>query len=338
MAPDQSERFHWGWVISSAVLGLALLGLAHAAALLWSWPDVSVESISSVGAALLLAFVLFLFERRFTRNVAAKVKDVAEAVAMRQTREFGSRLDDLEERLNARRADAESAQDEALDAIIEDVSFQTVSSALVAAEQVGAIRNGSLTVPGSSEEPWLAVQFMCASHNVTRGDGVVLDDGTVPRLTVEVHLMKRPNEYGRPVIIADWTPELSSAEVGSALETDLRRRDRLAEAKVFDFPLAIRNFERSLRLALENQRLPRGEEMLHGILYEFVTSDWAITSAGVENIASGSMSSRDDLGFGYAKQPSAAQQMAALPPGTAQETWMYVMHRTGQQATPNLFG
>lgn len=338
MTSDQSERFHWGWVIGSAVLGSAFLILAHVAALIWCWPDVTVEVISSVGAALLLAFVLFIFERRFTRNVAAKVRDVAEEAVLRQSREFGSRLDDLEERLSARRTRTESTQDEALVAIVEDVSFETISSALTAAGDVGAIRNGSLTVPGSSDEPRLAVQFVYVPHQVTRGDGQVLDDGTVARLTVEVEVARRPNTYANPVIIADWTPNLSSEAIGSALETNLRKRDRLAEAKVFDFPLAIRNLERGLRLALENQRLPLGEEKLHGTLYEVVTSDWAITSAGVENTTSGFTFSRDELGFGYRERPSAARSEASRPDGTDQETWAYVIYRMGQQPMPNIFG
>jgi hypothetical protein len=338
MGTDRSKRLHWGWIISSAALGVALLGVAHIAELKWKWPNVSVGVISNVGTAFLLAFILFTFERRFTRNVAAKVRDVAEAVVLSQTREFDSRLDDLEERLNARRAKTESTQDEVLDAIVDNVSFETISSALTAAGEVGAIRNESLTVPGSSEKPWLAVQFFYAPGRITRGDGFVLDDGTVARLTIVVEFFRRPTDHARPAILAEWTPDLSGEEIGSALETDLRRFDRLAEAKAFDFPLAIRNLERGLRVALENQRLPHGEEKLHGALYEVVTAEWAITSAGLENTASGQVFSRGELGFSFQTEPSEEQRDASMPAGTNSDVWKYVMHRVGRQPMPNLFG
>jgi hypothetical protein len=297
MAERRTERFHGGWIIVSALLGLALLALAHLGALVWGWPDVTTGVISSVGAAFLLAFVLFAFERRFTRNVAERVKDAAEAVVTARTEAFSSRLEDLEQRLNARRAARESTQDGAVAAIAEDVSFDTISAALSEAERVGAIRSGKLTVPGSRHEPWLAVEFQFATSVITRGDGLVIDDGTVPKLTIEVEFAKRANEPWRPIISADWAPAMTSDEIGNELDTELRRRDRLPEAKAFDFPLALRNLQNGLQLALENQRLPADQETLHGTLYEVVTEDWVITSSGIENIRTRLLVTRESLGF-----------------------------------------
>lgn len=335
---DQTERFHWGWVLSSATLGLAMLALAHLAALVWNWPEVSTGVISSIGAAFMLAFVLFLFERRFTRSVSRQVKDAAEAVVTARTRELGNRLDDLEERLNARRAKTRSAQDEAVAAIANDVSLETISAALAEAEGVGAIRGGTLTVPGSRQAPWLAVEFRFTTFVIARGDGLVTDDGTVPKLTIEIAFPKRGNEVWKPVILAEWTPDLTSDEIGTRLEVELRRRDRLAEAKVFDFPLALRNLQNGLKLALDNQRLPLGQEGLHGALYEVVDSEWVVTSAGVENVSSGLLVSREELDLGRWRDTPTEPQTVAPPAGVDAATWDYVVHRAGQQPEPNLFG
>lgn len=338
MGERNKERYHWGWIISSALLGLGLLGLAHIAAMAWSWPDVTTGAISSVGAAFLLAFVLFLFERRFTRDVVDRVKDVTEAVVSARTEALGNRLDDLEGRLNARRARQSATQDEAVSAISDNVSFDTVSAALVEAERVGAIRAGSLTVPGSTREPLLAVEFQFAASVITGGDGLVLDDGTVRRLTIEVEFAKRASESWKPVIMTDWSPAMSSEEVGSELETELRRRDRLPAAKVFDFPLALRNLQAGLQLALDTQRRPVGQEVVHGTLYEVVNPDWVVTSTGLENITTGVIVSFEALGFDrWSRDPKPPKKVPA-PEGVDQATWDYVVHRAGQQPVPNIFG
>ncbi len=57
-------------------------------------------------------------------------------------------------------------------------------------------------------------------------------------------------------------------KVGSEFDTELRRRDRLPEAKAFDFPLALRSLQNGPQLALVNQRLPVDQGRLHGTLYE----------------------------------------------------------------------
>lgn len=336
MEERQADRFHWGWVATSATLGLALLGMAHVADLIWEWPEVTTGVISSVGAAFLLAFVLFLFERRFTRGVAAQVRDVAEAVVSARTDALGTRLEDLEARLDTHRATTEASQDEKVEAIADEVSFNTLSSALTAADRAGAIRDGSLTVPGSRAAPLLAVEFTFAPRFVTRGDGLVLDDGSVPKLSVQVEFARRPNESWSPVVAADWEPESTSVEIGSALHTQLLQRDRLAEAKSFDFALAIRNLQAALKLALDNQRVPSGEEKFHGVLHEMVTDEWVVTSAGLENVRTGDAISRGELGFEtltYGERPPAPPA-----PDGDQATWEHVLYRAGTQPTSGLFG
>lgn len=336
MAERQTERFQWSWILGSALLGLALLALAHVSDLLWHWPSVTTGVISSVGAAFLLAFVLFLFERRFTRRVVERVKDVAEAVISARTEALGTRLEDLEARLDAQRVETEANQDATIEAIAHDVSFDTISAALAEADQAGAIRHGSLIVPGSRTNPRLAVEFRFATRVITRGDGLVLDDGTIPKLSVQVMFAERAGEWSSPVIDVDWEPTMTSVEIGTALHAQLRQRDRLAEAKAFDFALAVSNLQSALQLALENQRVPAGQEMVQGILYEVAADEWVITSAGVENTRTGLVSSRQALGFDARndEQPPSP----AAPDGTDEATWAHVLLRAGFQPKQDVFG
>lgn len=85
------------------------------------------------------------------------------------------------------------------------------------------------------------------------------------KLSVEICFPKRASEQGRPIIEATWEPTVSSDEIGSELETQLRRRNQLAEAKVFDFPHALRNFQEALKLALNNQLSPSGSTPRHAL-------------------------------------------------------------------------
>ena len=336
MAERQTERFQWGWILGSALLGLTLLVFAHVSDLVWRWPSVTTGVISSVGAAFLLAFVLFLFERRFTRGVVERVKDVAEAVVSARTEALGTRLEDLEARLDSQRAETEATQDATIEAIAYNVSFDTISAALAEAEQAGAIRRGSLTVPGSRTNPRLAVKFQFATKEITRGDGLVLDDGTIPKLSVQVMFAKRAGEWWSPVIDVDWEPTMTSVEIATALRAQLRQRDRLAEAKAFDFALAVGNLQAALRLAHENQRVPAGQEAIRGILYEVATDEWVVTSAGVENTRTGLVLSRQALGFDARndEQPSPP----AAPAGIDEAAWAYVLLRAGSQPKQDVFG
>jgi len=309
--------------------------MAHVTDLLWKWPEVTTGVLSSVGAAFLLAFILFLFERRFTRGVAAQVRDVTEAVVSARTDVLGTRLEDLEARLDAHRATTEASQDEKVEAIADEVSFNTLSSALTAADRAGAIRDGSLTVPGNRAAPPLAIEFTFAPRFVTRGDGLVLDDGSVPKLSVQVKVVRRPNESWTPVIDADWEPDSTSIEVGSELHAQLLQRDRLAEAKSFDFALAIRNLQTALQLALDNQRVTSGKERFHGILYEVVTDEWVVTSAGVENIRTGVTMSHGELGF---ETHTYGERLPSPPaPDGDEATWEHVLYRACRQPTSGPF-
>jgi hypothetical protein len=308
-----------------------MLTIAHAGALVWSWPDIIAGTLSSFGAAFFLAFTLFVFERRFVRRVTEEVRDATEAAIAEQTRQFGGRLDQLEQRLGARRAESRASQDQAVNAISDDVSFKTVTTALLEADDVGAIQDCKLSVPGSEQSPFVVVKFRYDFPQAYVGRGRVVNSGTNREFTVEIEVGKRPGEIGRPVIEAEWTARDKSEDIGAALETQLRRRDRLAEAKTFDFSLAVRELQRGLNLALETQRVPLGQEMLHGALRELVVGGWAITTAGLEKPALSLLFTNMELGFLRRAGDNDVKATVAAPPGTEQDEWDWAVHRAGQQ-------
>lgn len=325
MTDQTNERFHWGWVITSAAIGVALMTLAHLASLAWHWPDVTTGVLSDLGVAFLFAFVLFVLERRFTRSVTRQVKAAAETATVARTTELGNRLDDLEARISAREAATQLEQDDVVTAIAEDLSHESIRDALLEAARVGAIQGGKLTVPGSTTEPWMAVEFRYGVTSIPpQYMSLIGDRPRHPRLLVSIEVRRGERETGRPVVEVEWSEELSSEEVGEALLTELRRASRLHEAKVFNFAHALRELQRGLQLAFENQRTPLGEERFHGALVEVIDGDWIITSDGLANVSTGyCWQWREHL----ATRRTKPRTSPPTPDGVTPELWSYVLYR-----------
>jgi hypothetical protein len=330
--PDNPKvRFSWGWIIASLLTGLAFIALAHVADLLWDWPQVTVGTLIDIGAALLIAFFLFILERRFTRRIVEQVRATTEAVVEEKTQAFGTRLDDLEARISARRAETQAVQNQVLDSMLDDISFDSLTSALAEAARVGAIDGNGLTVPASVPESRLMAHFRFATEEIHRGDGLVIDDGTVPRLRVTIVAPSRSGEFGLPHFDIRWEPEIAADEVGAQLETHMKQRDRLVDAKALDFPLALRELQRGLRLAFNDQSSPRGQEKLHSKLREVIGADWAITNVGLQNLATGRAWTWDELGIVQNRNPFSQSIRPEAPDGVTEAEWDFVYARADDQ-------
>lgn len=331
MSEKPGVQFSWGWILASLVLGLSFIGLAHLADLFWQWPEVTVGTLTDIGAALLIAFFLFILERRFTRRVTEQVRSTAEAVVEEKTQGIGTRLDDLEARLNARRAETQAAQDQALDSISDAVSFDSLTGVLAEAEHVGAIGGAGLTVPAGAPGTRLMANFRFGTEQISRGDGLVIDDGTVPRFRVTIIAEAKPGEFGLPHFDVRWEPEIAADEVGARLEAIMRQRDHLTDAKALDFPLSLGGLQRGLRLAIDDQRVPRGEEKLRSKLRELIGQDWAITNAGVQNLGRGWAWTWDELGILQYRNPTNRSKRPSAPEGVDEADWIFIYQRADDQ-------
>jgi hypothetical protein len=331
MNAESKIQFSWGWIIASLSLGLAFIALAHLADLIWHWPQVTVGTLTEIGAAFFVAFFLFILERRFTRRIAEEVRTTTEAVVEAKTREIGTRLNDLEAQLSARRAETNAAQDQALNSMLEDISFDSLTGVLGEAVRVGAIDAGGLTVPAGAPDARLMAHFRFGTESMTRGDGLVIDDGSEPRFRVTIITPSKPAEFGLPWFEIRWEPEAPADEVGAQLELLMKQRDHLADAKALDFPLALRELQRALRLALEDQHAPLGEERLHSKLREIIGQDWVITNAGLQNLARGLSWTWDELGIVPVRNPLIKSKRPEPPDGIDPAEWIFVYSRADDQ-------
>lgn len=331
MPEKPKVQFSWGWIIASLIFGLAFIGFAHIADLLWHWPQVTVGTLTNIGATLLIAFFLFILERRFTRRIAEQVRSTAEDVVEEKTHAFGTRLDDLEARLNERRAEIQAAQDQVVDSMLEDISFDSITQALTEAARIGAIDSNGLTVPASAPNAQLTAHFRFATEEIYRGDGLVIDDGTVPRFRVTIITPKKPNEFGLPHFDVRWEPDVAPDEVAAQLERQMKQRDHLTDSKALDFPLALRELQRGLRLALRDQRAPLGTEKLQSKLREIIGPDWVITNVGLQNLTRGSAWTWDKLGIVPNRNAIIRSKRPAAPDGVGEAEWSFVYARADDQ-------
>lgn len=280
--PDDAS-IHWGWVSVCAVAGVTLIVLAFVVESRWGWVGTAPSVLVELGAAVLLAGVLFVLEQRFTRR-ARQVTDARigalEQRVTERTQSLERRLDEIQGATEERVQDRDVASDAVMDALGNKVSFHAVTNAIAEANKLRASARGRWTVEASPDPAGIRLTFSWGYH--TRDDSVSKPPN-VPLLEVGAELDKRAGEWGTPVVEVVWDAAEPPDAVGARLIDELRRVGRWEGETTLDWGLALSNLQRTLRVAVGSRRRDPGAWHLGGALYELVGSDWAITEAGVES-------------------------------------------------------
>jgi hypothetical protein len=277
---DSRTAVRWGWVTGCFAGGGALVGLAFLVEARWHWQGVSTSVLVQLGASLGLAGVLFLLERRFTRRVERAseraAKHAAEQVETRmqeRTDRLAARLDELQSDVMKRVRRRAEEQDATIAALRDDVSYETVTTALTEANRLNAIHDGQVTVQASYNPDGLILTFSWVEDtdiNSERSSG--------PHLDVD----------GAGVNV-EWRPGEPGGEVGHRLVEELQRAGRWDGETTLDWGVTLRNLQASLDLAISSIRRDRYAWHLHGPLIELVSPTWVLTTAGVEHLGRGLM-------------------------------------------------
>ncbi|MDZ5146377.1 hypothetical protein [Microbacterium testaceum] len=335
MSASKKESYSWPWVLGTLITGLALIGLAHLGDLVWSWPEITTGSIANVGAAFLIAFLLFIVERRFTRTITRSVEATAGATASvaareavkEQTEVLSRRITSLEEEFAERRAATEQRQNARVDAVATDLSAETTWQALDEMIQVGAIRNG-VVVSASSAAPYPLIEFEIRTQmaHPYPGSPWESDREVIRRLMISAVVEPEPNSIGIPYFDWEWSETESFADAMAQIDAKMRRAERLREAKLLDPAFAAAEFSRALTLVKNDQQTPVGDEQLHGVLQELHSDNWAITTEGIQHLIRGLFVTWADLNLktGHAARQSPAPQP---PSGISAEDWSFLYGR-----------
>lgn len=318
------ESFHWGWVAWSAGAGAGLIALAHLGDLVWGWPTITTGTLTNIGAAVVIAFVLFVIERRFTRSIQRTVTTATRAAVEHETRAFNDRLDSLEDQIAARRDETESVQNALVSALGDDLTYETVHDALEEASRVGGIKT-RVTVRGSQTFQYPLVTFAYEARSTMPTHWATAELG--PKMVyVSVVVEPRESDYGTPVIEATWVEGMTAADLVSALDERLRSREYRAEAKALDIVFAAAELARGISITIADQQAPIGTEQLSGALIELIDDSWAITTDGVQSLTTGYRGSWKDLGLAFAGRAE-AEEIPPAPDGVDDDTWDFVYDR-----------
>jgi hypothetical protein len=333
---DRAEKIRWGWILLCELCGAALIGTAFLVEDRWQWKGVSTDTLVNLGTAFALAGILFFFERRFTRRViqaSARVASEIRAEFQAETQTLRRRVDDLQTGLEDRLKQRASRQDEAI-ASLEDVSFETVTSALEAANRLSALAEGKVTVQAARDPDGLGLIFGWGMDRSGESED--------PRPVLEIEARIEADldrRGGRAVIEVEWQPGEDPTVVGERLVERLQQAGRWEGDDTLDWSLALRNLQRTLELAVSARRRDAGAWELRGPLYEVVDGEWAITEAGLECYPHGYFLAEEDFpnrgfpGPGVGRLEPQKPWPPRRPEWCDDNTWERVLRR-GQRLFP----
>ncbi|HVX23318.1 MAG TPA: hypothetical protein VHB02_18400 [Acidimicrobiales bacterium] len=280
--PARKVKVAWRWVFACEIPGVVLIALAFFLESHYAWEGVSQATMIGIGTALLLAGVLFFFERRFLQDVGDIAAREGAAAAQEEiaasTQTINVRIDQLADQMQSLISEQAAVHDEAV-AAMEVPTFDSVASALAHANTLGALNWGHVTVQGSDDPDELGVEF---SWGLDRGDGR-FSQSAHHALTVKAIVYA--DFYisgGRPVFEIEWAPDEDALQAGLRLRSQLVTRGRFKSEGTFRWEQSLKNLQSALDLAIRSRRLDPGAVHLHGALSELVSDEWMITEAGLE--------------------------------------------------------
>lgn len=273
------DRIRWRWVIGCFGIGLVCWGGAYFTEARYGWIGVSPELMLHIGTALGLAGFIFVLERRFSASVRVQTERLVQDVETRleaRTDALATRLDQLGEQYLSGLAQAASEQDQRIAALHDDVSFETVTAAIEATNDIRALAHGYPIVDASADPDGLALEFRWVQQFDQRGQSAVRFD-IVARIEADSGM-----SGGRPHVQVEWRPDQPARDVGVSLATRLQTANRWNGPETLAWDLAIENLMRTLSVATKATRHDPDGWALHGPVFELVGDGWALTEAGVE--------------------------------------------------------
>lgn len=333
---EPKVRVRWGLIALVTLLGLVVTAAPFG--LVWwkgsdfgEWESLLSSTLTNVGTAILLVAVFWILERRFTEHIKTEVRETARATAVEETRGLlasqsilSQRLDDIQERLNARVTQERQAEDDVLHRLDDEISFHSVHAALSLARQLGAIWRDEVTIPvgdGGLDLPRFRFR-LSASASVPLHRARSNDELTQ---LIEVAYVN-PDSTIAPVLV-HWGAGTPADEVLGELRRLMVAVGLADEASHVDVSL-FANFGTALDQAIAGRRKDPGA-WLRGALTEWVDGEWAVTAYGLEHRGGLGMRA-DEFPVHWDGHSNAAARMwkpPAPPEGVHGALWSFLIAR-----------
>lgn len=281
---SERSRLNLTWILGTLVVGGAVLWATIATADSTAQPGLWQSFLVNVGSAVLLSSLLGFIEPRLRKNYIDATERRIEAVTEKAEERFEARVEELAERVESARALFENymaAEDNTVAVAADGPDFYTIADALVAANRARAIDAfRGIAVPASDSLPAVVVRF----HYATIVHGRRRDVLRISPSIVE----DRPDGRIWPTLDYEWLPDATADEFGAYLMTELRNAGLKDVVSKVHWSETIDRLTSALALALESTRI---DGRLTGALIEKGPGEWAVTTAGIENVDHGVVAS-----------------------------------------------
>ncbi len=266
------EHINWRVVNVCAVIGAAFVALSAIFELTWGWIGWWPEFVFSVGITILLGVVLYFLQLAFVKQVSEVAEELVESVTQ-QTSALGEEIDrqrvtlaDVTEQLRDLTAQRHEEEDESLDRLRDDVTFESLHQILRSASRNNLISDH------------FRVQLFddVSRSHLHLSSGIIMDrvDGGTPHINIAIWTLN--GEDPPPVI---WQAGTSFA---GALDELVRRMERGNSPDTnFDSQRLVDQLVKSLRESTTSGRSsaspgPRGP------LIELINDEYFLTESGLE--------------------------------------------------------
>ncbi|MBM6401442.1 hypothetical protein [Phycicoccus sonneratiae] len=262
------------------------------------WQVISSTTLTNVGTTLMLAAVLFLLERKFTKSVSAAAESTARLEVLEQTRDLREAADALRQRVDvidaklAERRDARLRQTQSLvESARAEASFDAFAQLLEKANDLNALWHGSVVVPaGAMGSPRVRVFWGERSHAVLVHN---IFDEAEP--AIELSYVAPDEEQQGPFRPARsrWVASQSPAEALDALILEMQSAghgpaSRAITSQIFEH-VAIAVGEAI------SSRANEPSSWMTGQLEEWIGDGMAVTSSGLEARQGGLLIAAEDF-------------------------------------------
>ena len=282
------------FIIWSVAIAGGLFAASPFALTLWvnedfgAWEVVLATTLTNIGTTLALAVILFILERHFTQSVTEAVTEQARNEVATQTqdlrdttRALQQRVSDIAQELDERRQAHAQEQEAVIRSLRDGVSFDTVASALERANELRALRFGSVTVPAGLglDSPRVRL-FWGDTFGTSLATGNVFDDAA-PAIVLSYEVPYDQQVGGYTPASARWRYGQSATDALEELISQMQKAGYVAEAAQIGpdmFTWLADALAETMRA-----RIGMDHAWLSGRLDEWIADGWAITDMGLES-------------------------------------------------------
>lgn len=280
MEHDPPRRIRPGVAITITVVGLLLAVVACFFPAIFgtgynNFHSLLATVLINTGTTLMLAAALIVIDKWLVHVEQAAVHRATEIVDDRtrelrsQTEDLTTRVTALQEALHGRLAEKDADRADRFATVAQDASFDTVTSALEAANDVGALATGSIVVPAGSglDAPRVVMRWAPRSESDYHGSG----DESESLLLLGVD--------GTQLDVF-WHEDEPTIAVLEELVDALNRSGNAPLAQAFSSAALFENLARALSEATRIRTDSSGSG-LNGATYEWLAEGWVVTNQGL---------------------------------------------------------